>query len=606
MSRRSNSMSRRFFALGLLLIAFAYAGEVAAEASAYVDRTRVVEGDTLLLTIESDDGGASQPDMGALSGAFDVLGTSTSNQTNIINGVMSRKKSWRISLMPKRLGTIEIPALRVGRDQTEPLQIEVVEASAATVPGAGDDVFIEVDIEGANDGIYVQQQVPIAVRLYSAYPIVEGALEAPRAENALIRTLGDDRRTTANRGGRRYQVVERHYVLSPESSGELRIAPIRFKGSIRDPRSDQFGGTRAPFGGLSLFETGRSVAALSKPLTLQVLSRPPDYTGAHWLPAERVTLTDSWTDGLPQLRVGEPSERTLTLEAVGLDGAQLPELSLPAPEGIRVYPEDARNDSRTDGTQVFGTREQTWTLIPTQEGPIDIPPVRITWWDTQSGEERVTEIPGWKLDVDPGLATALAPPVVQPEPEVIEQQGDLPASLPEQTEARTPKLVRTSIVDWRAVSAVLGILLVVVATLAFILYKRLARGRVGTDGRTGETGQKAVKADAAMQTLGRACSNQDANAAAQALLDWAAATWPEDPPTSLGAIARRLERGRAEVLDLERHLYAPNAAPWSGSALSRVLEAGLATGGKRQAKAEHEVLPPLYPQRASANRSMMR
>ena len=297
----------RLLALGLLL-ALATGSALADGLRAYFDRSQVHEGDTLTLTIEKAGAGASgSPDLGPLAQDFDVLGTSNSTQIRIVNGVRSDTTSWQVSLAPKRSGVIEVPAISLGADQTAPLTLEVKPAPQGALGSPGDEVFIEVELgddKALSEGVMVQQQVPLTVRLFSARPLLGGDLSEPKVDNAVVAKLGDDRQYQTQRQGRNYQVIERRYSLSPEQSGALRIPPIVFKGTARaaqgqrrgnsggafdnpgldhffqDPTLDRFFGNafggRDPFG---MFERGEPVRAQSKGLDLTVKARPEGLGG---------------------------------------------------------------------------------------------------------------------------------------------------------------------------------------------------------------------------------------------------------------------------------------------------------------------------------------
>jgi hypothetical protein len=100
----------------------------------------------------------------------------------------------------------------------------------------------------------------------------------------------------------------------------------------------------------------------------------------------------------------------------------------------------------------------------------------------------------------------------------------------------------------------------------------------------------------AKNALRNACHANDARAAAQALLDWAAATWSGEVPRNLGTLATRLDRGAEPVRELERRLYAPELGPWDGVSLWRAMQEGL-LDARATSQRESEALEPLYPQR---------
>ena len=95
----------------------------------------------------------------------------------------------------------------------------------------------------------------------------------------------------------------------------------------------------------------------------------------------------------------------------------------------------------------------------------------------------------------------------------------------------------------------------------------------------------------------QACDDNDARAAARALLEWAAAEWPDNPPRNLGAVASRLKHDAgAEVRRLDQSLYAPGGVVWEGKALGDAFRFTAAVKQSTKPKAAAGGLAPLYPE----------
>lgn len=614
------------------------AAVLAGELRAHFDRRQVHEGDTVTLTIEKDGTGpAGSPDLSSLNQDFDVLGTSSGTQIRIVNGVRSDTTSWQVTLAPKRAGVLSIPAITMGSDSTAPLTLTVSAAPRGAMGGPGDDVFVELDVgeagQAETEGVLVQQQVPLTVRLYSARPLLGGDLSEPRVDDAVLSKLGEDRQYRTQRQGRDYQVVERRYSLSPEKSGDLRIPPVVFKGTVRaaqapsqnqrrripggafddpgldrffqDPDLDRFFGNafggRDPFG---MFERGDPVRAQSKGMDLKVRARPDGVAGSHWLPAQDLIITDSWTADPPQMRVGEPVTRTLTLTAKGLAGAQVPEVGLPALDGIRVYPEKAEAETRTDGETVFGVSRQTFTLIPSRAGSLAIPEVKVTWWDTAAQQERVATLPAWNLQAEAAPAGPIpqnATVSAQPESPAAPTTGvaEAPGQYAAASSDATPSYLRPKFLA--------GAVLVLLGLLGAVFLWQRRRGSVRTTAmaqpdpsrasKVSGSPRQAVELAGVRRAVRDACEANDPQAAAKTLLNWAEAVWPEAPPRSLGALAVRITPAALEPLKaLEVRLYARGGDTWDGAPLWEALKDGLATADRRAGRAA-EGLAPLYPLR---------
>jgi hypothetical protein len=596
----------------MLVLLMMFTPGVWADVQASLDRTTVHAGDTVTLTLEADgqNPGVS-PDLSALEKDFTILGTSTSQQVQIINGRRSDRTQWHVELDPGHTGSLEIPALRVGNETTRPLSLKVVEQPEAVSGQEARPLFMEVETEPEDASPFVQQQIRYTTRLYYRVPLIEGTLADPQPNNAVVERLGDDTHYTTTIGGQRYQVVERHYAVFAEKSGTLTLPPVSFTGRVpsesdrRSPRSPMgtmmeqfFGGDpffdNGLFGGRLLGDPGKRVRARSPALTLDVRPRPAAYTGTNWLPSEELVLRDSWAESPPEFRVGEPVTRTLTLEAKGLAASQLPVIPIPEMSGMRVYPEQPVRESRSDGRWVYGHSEQSLALVPSAAGKLSVPEIRLAWWDVRANEQRVAVLPAWEVNVLPGAGGSVSGAVPPQPAAAADEPGDAAApGAPPVAAAGWTDIPRIWWL-WLAAAAVLT----VAGTRLALRPSRRERREPPVPGQVAATASKAVadvpRAGEARRDLQAACAKNDPNAAARALLVWAAAEWPDHPPRSLGAIATRLASGADAVRALDQALYAPGDLAWDGAGFWDIFRQGLQA--KTAAAADRDGgLAPLYP-----------
>ena len=272
----------------------------AANVRAWLDRNQMQLGETVTLNVQVEgDARVQEPDFSALAGDFGMTGTQSSTSVNIVNGKTSSSVLWAVGLSPKHAGTFTIPALSVAGQQTQPLTLVVSPPSAnATQPGG--DVFVEAHAEPPSP--YVQQQVLLTVKLYFAVNLTDGNLDDPKAQGAVVRKLGQDSRYGAQIGNRSYNVVERHYALTPENNGTLTVPPVVFRGHAMDAN-----------GGGFFFNQGRAIGAQSPAITLNVRPRPAASGSDMWLPARSMSLTANGIDAATKAQVGEPLTLTLRL-----------------------------------------------------------------------------------------------------------------------------------------------------------------------------------------------------------------------------------------------------------------------------------------------------
>jgi len=382
---------RRVHAFGsgwvALLLSLACVGNATATVRASVDRDHVAVGGTVVLNVSSD--GNAEPDFSPLAADFDVQGRSTSIQSSNENGRTTSQQLWTIALSPRRSGTLRIPALNVGRERTDPIALSVTEQPTPTA-GDGSAVFIESALDSEHP--YVQQSVIYTVRLYYAVTLLDGTLDAPPIDGIDVRQLGDDAQSSAVIGGRRYNVTERRYLLTPERSGTLTLSAPSFRG-------------RAAGEGFDGMFDGTAVGARGQPKTISVRPRPAQ-ASEPWLPAQAIALNVDPPSGA--LHAGEPFTLTAKLSGEGVTAAQLPDPSVPQIPGAQVYPEASSfQDSVRDG-RLLAERSRRFAIVPNAAGALLIPPIAQSWWDVRNDRAAQAQAVVPMLKILPGTTPTTA------------------------------------------------------------------------------------------------------------------------------------------------------------------------------------------------------
>jgi hypothetical protein len=598
---------------------------LAGRLDAQIDRTRIADGETVTLRLSASGDTQGDPDLGPLTDDFDILSQGQSTQMSFINGRGSTTREWQLVLMPKRSGQLTIPALRIGGAESQPLRLEVaapdVAQNGATRPGQP--VMIEVEVEPEQP--YVQAEVNYRVKILSRVPLREASLSEPRAGDAIVERLGEDSSYTTQRNGETYQVIERRYAIFPQHSGALQIESPVLSAAVPAGNSRRGGGSRFPGGGAfadierffgrnpfagfpdmgDLFEETRPVRVRGRVADLEVRPQPAASPGP-WLPAKNLTLSETWSPDPPVFRVGEPVTRTVEVVAEGLTAAQLPALTPPVPDGVKLYPDQPQNQTRSQGGDLVATRTLKAALVPSVTGSLTLPEMKLSWWDTEAHQARVATLPGRTIEVLPAKAGTQAAPA-GPEAAQAAPSEDTPVTTtPREASPSTPGTDSSQVTKlawqagywpWLAGAAGLGWLLTAVLWL---------RARRRTESATGKRPGVAPGQPSHRQRLTHsrtrlrnACKAGDAKAARTALLDWADARWPEQRPRGLSDLARRLptEQARTEVDNLNRILYDPGSKDsWDGRHAWAFLDQALKEAQSEADTGSTEELPDLYPQ----------
>lgn len=597
------------FKIHFILCLFFLSNTASAEVKASVAQSTVYQGDPVTLVIENNQNNQAQPDLSPLQTDFEVLGTSTSSQVNFINGNRSFKKSWSIDLQPKSLGEIQIPSIRVGDEKTEPVTVTVNKLPPEVAQETSKHVFIESSVDIKEGEIYVQQQIPYTVKFFYDSAMQTGEVISPKIENANIRQLGNDRRYQVIRAGKKFKVIEKHFVISPEKSGTLVIPPTLVKGRIaldggdslqlrkrmdgtdmlnrffNDFRQDPF--FNSPFDdffGQRSIGPSRPFSINSQSMEVNVLPVPKSFEGKAWLPAESVVAKDSWSKQPPVLRVGEPVTRQIAIQVKGLAGSQIPNIEIPKPAGMKVYPEQPRSETPNDGNTVHGVQRINVTYIPDKEGKVTIPEINIDWWDVNKKEARVYTFPEWNLNVTEGSSAISVMPNQEPmedvNPEAEQSLGETLEPIP-------------SYWGWETLSAVL--LGFVVMLLGYLFFRK--RNKISPVTKEKETTQQKALVDlqALKSSLLTACQENDKHMAARLLIKTVKASWNDPSINNLGLLASNLNYGSQVVKELEQSLYGTTNSAWDGNDLSALIEKGLFRKTPKVIARSDTELAPLYP-----------
>ena len=369
--------------LGLTLFSTAQAQEV--EIS--LDRNEIARGETITLTIRIyDQRQGMQLDLTPLTSQFDVLGTRTSSQIRSVNGAVEAWTDYIVTLFPLEEGELIIPELDINGTTTAPIQVTVTNEGPRSNQ-SNEELYLE--IETNKESVYVQEQLLFTVRLYyTINGIRNPQFTELEMEDSVIQLIGSPNQYEKLIDGERYGVYEKRYVIFPQRSGPLEVPDILFRGEVTD------GSSNFVFRNLNT----RRVTAFIEGITIDVLERPVAIQGNDfWLPVSNLTLEESWSTDINNLKVGDSVVRTVTMTADGLDGAVLPPFGPEEIEGLNLYPDPAEIERTFVEGAIVGTRIETTSIVPIASGNVIIPEISIPWWNINTNQQEVTIIPTTRL-----------------------------------------------------------------------------------------------------------------------------------------------------------------------------------------------------------------
>jgi len=398
--KRKTDRVRRALTFGLCLLAFGFAAEL--NFSADADRTTVGLGEQFQLTVTVEGtnvGRAPRPQLPTMDD-FDVLGSTSSQSTNIsfVNGRMTQQQtiSFIYFLSPRRVGDLTVPSFKLDFKgttyQTQPIAIAATKESQAPPPsrqqqqspfgfpgrsqprssGRGN---VRLTASADRTSVYQGEQVTVTFVLYTQAQIGDlGIKDMPGFTGCWAEKLFDAKelnwRTTTYSGQRYNAATLKQVALFPTQSGQVKVDKMTVSGQI------------VVSGGF-FFDSAEPFEVSSDPITIDVkplpeLGKPQDFSGG--VGDFKVTAALSGDSSVG----GEPLTLTVNVTGTGNIGL-VGEPQLAPLAGVKVLSPEIKQNTRSSDGRVAGERTFNYPLIPTADGKFVIPDIAMGFFNPKTG-----------------------------------------------------------------------------------------------------------------------------------------------------------------------------------------------------------------------------
>lgn len=534
--------------------------------TASVDANPVMSNESIVLTVIADDSVERDSlDTEPLLKDFILARTEVSSQTNMVNFKTTRTTRWQIVLIPRNTGKLVIPALTVNGYQSTAINVEIIEQGSANSTQQ-QDIFITAEL--SENDVYVQQLLALTIKLHIGVQLQRGSLTEPNLPNATIEQIGKDIESDGIVNGKRYRIIERTYAITPEQSGEFTLDTPMFSGDIMVQ-------SRRRSGFLSFGET-KPVNISGDKLTLNVRPIPDNYpidANNPWLPSELLTLHQEWqpasSQGKNEFKVGEPITRTIKLTAAGLGKAQLPNIIMHAPTGLKVYPDQAELHSRMTKERLISQKIQNFALVASQAGEYVLPKISISWWNTVTNKYQQAILAEQTITVHPNADL--------PQPSIVNAPS-IANTLSKNTSAKetTPPLISPPIIIEKASYLQwLFLALWILTTMAWIGHVMFLKRSSSINA----SDTKPKKVNNHYLALMAACKQNKAEQAISLVLPWlnnVSTLQGSDEIPSLSAALDLINNDAftCAINDVQQHLYGKEAveSSWVGKDLLKAIQ----------------------------------
>ncbi|NLQ16787.1 protein BatD [Marinomonas sp. M1K-6] len=571
-----NKHSRLFASLMTMLFFIMLSGSLhAASVTATLNKNVVTENDVVQLTLRADFSDTGNgPDLTPLERDFEILGKSQNSQFSFNLGTSTALNFWVISLMPKSVGTVEIPPIKIGDHESQPIRLTVKSSPQLLDSNGNPPVIIKTDVSEIEP--YLQQEVILSVQLFTSVALQNANRSVPSHPDLVIERLIDDQMNYQTINGTQYQVITRDYLAFPQRSGLLTIPPQSIQAMINT-------------------STGRRMIKVqSEPLSLQVLPIPASYTGDTWLPSQAVTLSTTLTKTDDAPRVGDTLIWTIDIQAKGALPEQIPALDFNSTRQYKLYPKPPTFDNQKTAAGVTGHQSISVEVVPTEEGSLSLPDINITYWDTEKRAISTASATTQSIEIAPLPSsskqsqneTTNKQAASSPLPAQAKSVAPISLAKPSVEKTTAPNALSDETLQteqtfaWRhyLISGLLLLAFAMIGTWAALHFKR-KKAELNDSHQAVPTLQEfaplsTLDEASAYRALIECCQQNHLPSLRPSLLEWARHRWGDDEIRSVDDIKRLTSVHVTQLLmEAELMLYSSNPAhEWQGEPLADALE----------------------------------
>ncbi|GKX29092.1 hypothetical protein SH1V18_15720 [Vallitalea longa] len=317
---------------------------------------------------------------------FDVLSSGQKQSTKIINGDKTTQIDINYVIMPKKTGDFSLQGsveYEGNAEKTNILNVNVSESSTATDSNA-QDIFVKTVL--AEDEIYLGQKVALTYELYSRYSIESYSFTDPISLDEFIINEEQEDQIKANYvyiNGNKYVKYEAKKIyMTPIKPGEFTIPSYNFQVGVST--RDVFSSAKPYY-----FETDE------KQLTIKPLpedNKPADFSGL----VGNLEIESDYSKN--QVEYGD----SLTLNVTASGNCNLELLNkiikdeLP---GFSVYETVKDTKESVVNNKYNAEKKFEIILVPEKNGDLEIKPINISYFDTETETYKNAEIPGTTIKV---------------------------------------------------------------------------------------------------------------------------------------------------------------------------------------------------------------
>ncbi len=317
---------------------------------------------------------------------FELVSTSQSSKTQILNGETTHQKIVSLELTPKYIGEVSLKSkvkYGDGLIESNTITVTVVE-SVIDQSEKKDEVFITSEM--SSDTIYFGEKVHITYNLYTSLNFdARGFTEEVNFDDFIVREENKENLTsnyTTINGVKYIRYEIKKAVLTPTRLGEYIIPAFDYQVNIS---SNNYYSAATP----------RYLETEEKKLTVLELpkeNRPENFNGLIG------NLKFTYNYDKKETEINEAITLNILIEGHGNLGV-LDELFVDDINGFSVYETETEVEESIVSGEYFAKKSYEIILVATESGDLIIDPLSFDYFDTVEGKYMTFEIPEQKVVV---------------------------------------------------------------------------------------------------------------------------------------------------------------------------------------------------------------
>ncbi|OPZ93054.1 MAG: hypothetical protein BWY74_01309 [Firmicutes bacterium ADurb.Bin419] len=378
----------------LFLSATSFAKETVLDLSC--DRNSIAINETVLLTVKAENFSGNMSDI-KINGIenFDIVSSGSSKEMQIINGAVSSSQTLQLQIAPKKSGIFKLAAFinqKKLNKTSRVLEISVKEGNQSSSANSqsereklsnaevGEQSF--VDSSKLKKSYYFGEKIPLEYNFYTDRQIYEGGFNENWNFSGFISKdlKNDDPVETLYKNKRYLKYNLKKVILTPVKNGDIDINSIKFQvNQISD----------SGFLGANFYFTPKLKISVKE----LPAGKPDQFSGV-------VGKFDIENENFPaKIKLGD----SITLKIKLKGEANFDTLEkLPVSENMlyKIYQNQKESSEKIENGKYYAEKTFEIVIVPKNSGVIEIPDIKISYFDTETQTYKFAVIKGENVTVE--------------------------------------------------------------------------------------------------------------------------------------------------------------------------------------------------------------